>query len=93
MLSETYMKDIPMLGYKVCTINLEMRGECKMNKYVRPFFLVLFNNVFLYIFLSMLKDYKHWGIALTLIIGCFWFVLFCMLVVAVRYTELPRKAK
>lgn len=48
-------------------------------------------------FFFMLKDYKHWGIALTMIIGLFWFILFNMLVVAVRYTKLPnyndKKAK
>lgn len=64
-----------------------------MKKYVRPFFLVLFNNAFLHLFLSMLKDYKHWRIVLTLIIGCFWFIAFCMLVVAVRHTELPKDNK
>lgn len=61
-----------------------------MSKYVRAFFLVLFNNVFLYAFLSMLKDCEYWGIMLTLIIGCFWFISSCMLVVAVRHTKLPK---
>lgn len=61
-----------------------------MKKYIRPLFLVLFNNTFLLMFMYMLNDFAYWGILCTLVIGLGWFISFSMLVVGVRYTKVPK---
>ena len=61
-----------------------------IKKYIRPLFLVLFNNTFLLMFMYMLNDFAYWGILCTLVIGLGWFISFSMLVVGVRYTKVPK---
>lgn len=57
-----------------------------MKKYIKPFFLVLFNNAFL-LMINTPEVYNH---LLSLIIfTLLWFVTFSMLVVGIRYTKLP----
>lgn len=60
-----------------------------MKKIYKPFFLVIYNNTFLLMFLHMLDDFEYWGVICTLIIGLGWFISFSMLVVCVRHTKLP----
>lgn len=55
-----------------------------LKKYVKPFLLVLFNNVLGVMLLEMIKDWKYWGVVLIFIIGIFYFVSFSMLVVGIK---------
>lgn len=55
-----------------------------MKKYVKPFLLVLFNNVLGVMLLEMIKDWKYWGMVLIFVIGIFYFVSFSMLVVGIK---------
>lgn len=61
-----------------------------MKGYIKPFFLVVFNNAFLLMFLYALSDFGYWGIICTLIPGLGWFISFSMLVLCVKYTQLPK---
>lgn len=57
-----------------------------MKKYIKPFFLVLFNNVFL-LMINTPEVYNHlWSL---IIFTLLWFMTFSMLVVGIRYTKLP----
>ena len=56
-----------------------------MKKYVKPFFVVLGNNFFLFSFLWGLTHYNTFGFVLILFMGLFWVVSFSVLVVAVRF--------
>lgn len=57
-----------------------------MKKYIKPFFLVLFNNVFL-LMINTPEVYNHlWNL---IIFTLLWFMTFSMLVVGIRYTKLP----
>lgn len=55
-----------------------------MKKYMKPFLLVLFNNVLGIMLLDMIKDWNYWGIVLIFIIGIFYLVSFSMLVVGIK---------
>lgn len=55
-----------------------------MKKYVKPFLLVLFNNVLGIMLFDMIKDWKIWGVVLIFIIGIFYLVSFSMLVVGIK---------
>lgn len=55
-----------------------------LKKYVKPFLLVLFNNVLGVMLLEMIKDWKYWGVVLIFVIGIFYFVSFSMLVVGIK---------
>lgn len=55
-----------------------------LKKYVKPFLLVLFNNVLGIMLFDMIKDWKYWGVVLIFIIGIFYFVSFSMLVVGIK---------
>lgn len=55
-----------------------------LKKYVKPFLLVLFNNVLGVMLLEMIKDWKYWGMVLIFVIGIFYFVSFSMLVVGIK---------
>lgn len=58
-----------------------------MKKYIKPFFLVLFNNVFL-LMINTPEVYNHlWSL---IIFTLLWFMTFSMLVVGIRYTKLPK---
>ena len=61
-----------------------------MKKYVKPFFLVILNNVYLLMFLDALSDFDYWGIVCTLIPGLGWVISFSMIVVCVKYAKLPK---
>lgn len=57
-----------------------------MKKYIKPFFLVLFNNVFL-LMINTPEVYNHlWSLIIFILL---WFMTFSMLVVGIRYTKLP----
>jgi hypothetical protein len=57
-----------------------------MKKYIKPFFLVLFNNIFL-LMINTPEVYNHlWSL---IIFTLLWFMTFSMLVVGIRYTKLP----
>lgn len=57
-----------------------------MKKYIKPFFLVLFNNVFL-LMINTPEVYNHlWSLIISTLL---WFMTFSMLVVGIRYTKLP----
>lgn len=57
-----------------------------MKEYIKPFFLVLFNNVFL-LMINTPEVYNHlWSL---IIFTLLWFMTFSMLVVGIRYTKLP----
>lgn len=57
-----------------------------MKKYIKPFFLVLFNNVFL-LMINTPEVYNHlWNL---IIFTLLWFMTVSMLVVGIRYTKLP----
>ena len=57
-----------------------------MKKYIKPFFLVLFNNVFL-LMINTPEIYNNlWSLIISILL---WFITFSMLVVGIRYTELP----
>lgn len=57
-----------------------------MKKYIKPFFLVLFNNVFL-LMINTPEVYNHlWSL---IIFTLLWFMTFSMLVVGIRYTKFP----
>ena len=57
-----------------------------MKKYIKPFFLVLFNNVFL-LMINTPEVYNHlWSLIISTLLL---FMTFSMLVVGIRYTKLP----
>lgn len=57
-----------------------------MKKYIKPFFLVLLNNVFL-LMINTPEVYNHlWSL---IIFTLLWFMTFSMLVVGIRYTKFP----
>lgn len=57
-----------------------------MKKYIKPFFLVLFNNIFL-LMINTPEVYNHlWNL---IIFTLLWFMTFSMLVVGIRYIKLP----
>lgn len=59
-----------------------------MKKYIKPFFLVLFNNVFL-LMINTPEVYNHlWSL---IIFTLLWFMTFSMLVVGIRYTKFPER--
>lgn len=52
-----------------------------MKKYIKPFFLVLFNNVFL-LMINTPEVYNHlWSLIISTLL---WFMTFSMLVVGIR---------
>ena len=55
-----------------------------MKRYVKPFLLVLFNNVLGITLLDMIKDLSYWGIILTSIIGLCYLISFSMLVEGIK---------
>lgn len=60
-----------------------------MKKYIKPFFLVVLNNVLLYMFLYMMQDYMFWGWILYFT-GLCYFLTFFMLVVCVHCEDLAK---
>lgn len=57
-----------------------------MKKYIKPFLLVLFNNVLL-LMLSTVEVAQHlWSIILFALL---WFISISMLVVGMRYSQIP----
>ena len=61
-----------------------------MKKYIKPFLLVLFNNVFL-LMLNTKEVAQHlWSIVLFALL---WFLTFSMLVVGMRYSKIPNDEK
>lgn len=61
-----------------------------MKKYIKPFLLVLFNNVFL-LMLDTKEVAQHlWSIILFALL---WFLTFSMLVVGMRYSKIPNDEK
>lgn len=61
-----------------------------MKKYIKPFFLVLFNNVVLLMLNTPDVCKNSWSLILFAFL---WFISFSMLVVGIRYTALPKKYK
>lgn len=55
-----------------------------VKRYVKPFLLVLFNNVLGITLLDMIKDLSYWGIILTFIIGLCYLISFSMLVEGIK---------
>ena len=58
-----------------------------MKKYIKPFFLVLFNNVFLLMLNTPDVCKNSWSLILFALL---WFISFSKLVVGIRYTALPK---
>lgn len=57
-----------------------------MKKYIKPFFLVVFNNAFL-LMINTPEIYNNlWSLIISTLL---WFMTFSMLVVGIRYTKLP----
>ena len=56
-------------------------------KYIKPFFLVLFNNVFLLMLNTPEVCKNLWSLILFALL---WFMSFSILVVGIRYTTLPK---
>lgn len=56
-------------------------------KYIKPFFLVLFNNVLLLMLNTPEVCKNSWSLILFALL---WFISFSMLVVGIRYTVLPK---
>lgn len=60
-----------------------------MKKYVKPFLLVLVNNVYLFMFLYMYLNYTFWGWIL-IFTGLCWLISFFMLVTCVHCEDLKK---
>lgn len=61
-----------------------------MKKYIKPFLLVLFNNVFLLMLNTKEVTQYLWSIILFALL---WFLTFSMLVVGMRYSKIPNDEK
>lgn len=57
-----------------------------MKNYIKPFFLALFNNVFLLMIDTPEVNNHLWSLIVFILL---WFITFLMLVVGIRYTKLP----
>lgn len=61
-----------------------------MKKYIKPFLLVLFNNVFLLMLNTKEVTQYLWSIILFALL---WFLTFSILVVGMRYSKIPNDEK
>lgn len=57
-----------------------------MKNYIKPFFLTLFNNVFLLMINTSEVNNHLWSL---IVFTLLWFLTFMILVVGIRYTKLP----
>lgn len=57
-----------------------------MKNYIKPFFLALFNNVFLLMIDTPEVNNHLWSL---IVFTLLWFITFLMLAVGIRYTKLP----